>query len=116
MVSKILASIGLLIVLAISLHWLLGAQLRSGRRLPAWLRKLYALLDGVPRWLAPEASELRRQEMRQERRQAWQRRSWAQSSQQPEPDDDAASTPPVEWDGNVARPRFGDRKRRHNLH
>jgi len=102
---------GLLAVGLISLHWLLAALLQRGLRLPAPLRGLHQLLDRLGGTFDPDARADRRRQARVER--ARQQRDAIARASGPVPLD-----PPVEWDGNVARPQFGRKspQRSHNLH
>lgn len=110
MVSTALAWLGLLAVLLVTLHWVLDAALRRGAlRRPVWLR-LHGLLDA---WSSPLDAQRRADRRRQARvRRAQQQRDAIARASGPVPLD-----PPVEWEGNVARPQFGKRPpRQHNLH
>ena len=54
MVSTVLASLGLLGVILVALHWALGAALQARRRVPAPLATLYALLDNWTELFNPD--------------------------------------------------------------
>ena len=110
MVSQALAWLGLLAVLLVALHWLLDAALRRGAVLAAPWRRLHGLLDA---WSTPFDGQRRAERRRQARVQrAQQQRDAIARASGPMPLDT-----PVEWDGNVARPKFGSRPpRQHNLH
>jgi hypothetical protein len=132
--TKVLAWLGLMVVLLVSLHWALGAHLRrkgrAGGKAMRWVGALFALLERSTAWFDPQKqAELRRQS-RQER--ARQHHDAIARSSMPMPFDDTVmpskpkivSKPKpkarqkVQWEGNVARPRFGSRDRSspHNLH
>lgn len=108
MLTTLLAWMGLIAVLLISLHWALQA---AGRRLPlpAPLRRLSGLLDGLAR---PFDADLRAERRRQQRvdRARIQREAIARASA-PVPLDEAVS-----WEGNVASPQFGAKRPRQPLH
>lgn len=112
--ATLLAWLGLISVLLIALHWALDAAHARGRRLPRPLLQLLLFLERLPQGLsADERAERRRAERL---RLAQRHREAIARSSGPMPLDDA---PPVEWDGNVARPQFGGERRRqrpHNLH
>jgi hypothetical protein len=111
MVSQVLAWLGLLTVGLIALHWMLDAALRRGTPLAGPLRGLHHLLDN---WTAPFDLDRRADRRRQARvLRAQQQRDAIARASAPAPLD-----PPIEWDGNVARPQFGRKpaRRPHNLH
>lgn len=114
MVSTVLASLGLLGVILVALHWVLGAALHARRRVPAPLATLYALLDNWTELFNPErrADWRRRQRVIRARHQ---REAIARVSI-PAPLDETPA-PSVAWEGNVARPEFGRKgaSRPHNL-
>ncbi len=109
MLTKIIAWVGLLTVLAISLHWMLSAAQQRGRRLPAWLIGALARFGSLGQLLDADRRADRRRQARVERARV-QREAIARASG-PMPLD-----PPVTWEGNVARPQFGAKGRQHNLH
>ena len=104
MVATVLASVGLLAVGLVLLHWVLDAAVHSGRRLPALLAALYALLDN---WTEPFNADRRADSRRRLRvmRAQHQREAIARASA-PTPLDEAPP-PSVAWEGNVAHPDFG---------
>jgi hypothetical protein len=114
MVSTVLASLGLLGVILVALHWALGAALHARRHVPAPLATLYALLDNWTELFNPErrADWRRRQRVIRARHQ---REAIARVSI-PAPLDETPA-PSVAWEGNVARPEFGRKgaSRPHNL-
>lgn len=111
MVSQVLAWLGLLVVGLVLLHWALDAALRRGLRLPAVARSLHHLLDNWTLPLDPDRRADRRRQARVLRAQ--QQRDAIARASAPMPLD-----PPVEWEGNVARPQFGRKSvgRQHPLH
>jgi hypothetical protein len=114
MVSTVLASLGLLGVTLVALHWALGAAMHARRRVPAPLATLYALLDNWTELFNPERRANWRRRQRVIRAQH-QREAIARASS-PMPLDEAPA-PSVVWEGNVARPEFGRKgeSRPHNL-
>lgn len=115
MVSTVLASLGLLGVILVALHWALGAALQARWRVPAPLATLYALLDNWTELFNPDRRADWRRRQRVKRAQL-QREAIARASG-PAPLDESPA-PSVVWEGNVARPEFGRKgaSRPHNLH
>lgn len=114
MVSQVLAWLGLVTVALVSVHWALGAALRRGRLTLVPLRRFYRWLDELPTMLDAQHRAERRRQARVLRAQHT-REAIARASA-PMPLD---TDPEVEWEGNVAHPRFGAGKRPghpHNLH
>ncbi len=112
MATQVLAWLGLLAVALVTLHWVLDAALRRGTALAAPWRRLHGLLEA---WTHPLDGQ-RRAERRREARvlRARQQREAIARASGPVPLDEE---PQVEWDGNVAHPKFGRRSaRQHNLH
>jgi hypothetical protein len=112
--ATLLAWLGLISVLLIALHWALEAAQARGRRLPGALLRLLRLLERLPQGLSADTRAERRRAERL--RLAQQHREAIARNSRPTPLDES---PPVEWDGNVARPQFGGERRRqrpHNLH
>ncbi len=114
MVSTVLASLGLLVVALVALHWALDAALSVGKRLPKLLAMLHALLDNWTEPFNPDRRAERRRRQRVQRAQH-QREAIARASA-PVPLDETPA-PSVAWEGNVARPEFGRKRasRPHNL-
>lgn len=107
MVSQVLASIGLIVCLAMGLHMLLGAERQ--RRLARWWRGYQERFSLWVRHWSPDA----RAEQRRKQR-------LFVASQHREAIERARTRPmeldEVEWDGNVAKPKFGRPRSRRKLH
>ena len=103
MATQLLATLGLIACIAMGLHMLLGPARQ--RRLALWWRGYQQRFSLWTRRWSPEAraEERRRQRLcvASQHREALDR-----ARSRPMPLDDA-----VEWEGNVAKPKFGQRKR-----
>ena len=97
MAAQLFAALGLLICLLLALHMLLGPA-QQQRLSQAWSR-----------WLAGLSAEARAERRRRKRAESAQRLHEAQerARSRPVPLDE------VEWEGNVARPDFSARRKRH---
>ncbi|MFO1249848.1 hypothetical protein [Inhella sp.] len=104
MVSQVLASIGLTVCIALGLHMLLGRERQ--RQLGLWWQGYQARFSLWRRRWSPDA----RAEQRRRQR-------LFVASQHREAIERARSKPmeldEVEWDGNVAKPKFGQARKRH---
>lgn len=110
MVSLVMAWMGLSAVALVALHWALDALQRRGRLQSGFWQRVHGSLEA---WVSLFDADRRADRRRAQRIQRAQttREAIARASA-PMPLD----PPAVEWDGNVARPRFGHKAQPHNLH
>lgn len=104
MASQVLAAIGLIICVLLGLHMVLGPKVQ--RRLATWAQGRFS------RWQHFWSSEARAEARRHARaRTASQHREAIERARsRPMPLDE------VEWDGNVAKPKFGASRSSRTLH
>jgi len=108
MVSQVLATTGLIVCIALGLHMLLGAERQ--RRLALWWQSYQLRFSLWRRRWSPDAraEERRRQRLfvASQHREALER---ARTSRPMDLDE-------VEWEGNVAKPKFGQARKRGTFH